>query len=154
MKKILLLLVIFVTALSACKKDKEEKFDAAAQAVADDAAIQAYISANNINTTKDASGVYYQVQTQGTGTYPTSTSTVSVNYSGKLLNGTVFDSGSLNNYSLSGLIKGWQYGVPHINKGGRILLLIPSGLGYGNNAQGSIPANSVLVFTIDLIGFQ
>jgi FKBP-type peptidyl-prolyl cis-trans isomerase FkpA len=154
MKKFILLFFIAATTLTACKKDKTNTYDPAAQAAADDVAIQAYIKANNINAQKDASGVYYQVITPGTGAYPTSTSTVSVNYTGKLLNGTVFDSGSLSNTSLSSLIKGWQIGIPYVNVGGRILLLIPSTLGYGNSAAGSIPANSPLVFTIDLTGFR
>jgi FKBP-type peptidyl-prolyl cis-trans isomerase len=151
MKKIILLLAVFVTAFSSCSK---ESFDPTKQAAKDDAAIQAYIAANNITATKDPSGVYYQVITAGTGSYPTATSLISVNYTGKLLNGSVFDSGALHSTALNTLVKGWQYGIPHINTGGRILLLIPSGLGYGNTANQGIPANSVLVFTIDLTGFS
>ncbi|GAB2696730.1 hypothetical protein GCM10027037_20860 [Mucilaginibacter koreensis] len=154
MKKFLLLFFIAATTLTACKKDKKDNFDPAAQAVADDNAIQSYIKRKNIDAQKDPSGVYYQVLTPGSGTYPTSTSTVSVVYKGELLDGTVFDSGTINSSPLARLIAGWQYGVPHINKGGRILLLIPSGLGYANQAAGSIPPNSVLVFTIDLLGFN
>lgn len=145
--------MISLTALIACKKDKQ--VSASEQAAIDDTAIQAYIKANNLtNVTKDDSGLYYQVITPGTGNYPNSSSTVTVNYSGKLTNGTVFDSGSLSNTSLTGLIKGWQIGIPHINTGGRILLLVPSALGYGTTASGPIPANSVLVFTIDLLGYK
>ena len=151
MKKYLLLLAVSVAVLSSCSKDS---FDPAKQAARDDAAIQAYISANKISATKDPSGVYYQVITSGTGAYPTVNSLITVNYTGKLLNGTVFDSGSINSTALNSLVKGWQYGIPHINSGGRILLLIPSALGYGNSAQGSIPANSVLIFTVDLTGFS
>ena len=151
MQKLLLLIALFMICLSACKKDS---FDAAKQAATDDALIQAYIKTNNITATKDASGLYYQVVTPGTGAYPTASSTVNVNYQGKLLNGSVFAPSANLSSPLSNLIQGWQIGIPHINKGGRILLLIPSALGYGNNAQGSdIPANSVLVFTIDLISF-
>lgn len=151
MKKYLLLLAILVTVFSSCSKDS---FDPAKQATKDDAAIQAYISANGITATKDPSGVYYQVITPGTGTYPTASSLITVNYTGKLLNGTVFDSGTLHSVALNTMIPGWIYGLPHINTGGRILLLIPSALGYGNSTQGSIPANSVLVFTVDLTGFS
>ena len=151
MKKYLLLLAVFVTVFLSCSKDS---FDPAKQATKDDAAIQAYISANNITATKDPSGVYYQVITPGTGAYPTVNSLINVNYTGKLLNGTVFDSGSINSAALNSLVKGWQYGLPHINTGGRILLIIPSALGYGNTTAGSIPANSVLIFTVDLTGFS
>jgi FKBP-type peptidyl-prolyl cis-trans isomerase len=151
MKKIILLLAVFIAAFSSCSKDS---FDPTKQAAKDDAAIQAYIAANNITATKDPSGVYYQVITAGTGAYPTVSSLISVNYTGKLLNGSVFDSGTISATALSTLVKGWQYGIPHINTGGRILLFIPSALGYGNTANTGIPANSVLVFTVDLTGFS
>jgi FKBP-type peptidyl-prolyl cis-trans isomerase FkpA len=152
MKKYILILSLFIVAFaSSCKKDSG--FDADAQAVKDEATIQAYLTANpSIKAVKDPSGVYYQIVKEGTGANPTVKSEVTVNYSGKLLNGTVFGSGALTQ-PLTGLIEGWQYGVPHVKSGGRILLIIPSALGYGNNAKGAIPANSVLVFTIDLTGF-
>jgi FKBP-type peptidyl-prolyl cis-trans isomerase FkpA len=152
MKRYILLLSLFVIGFSSCKKTTP--FDPVKQAATDDAAIQAYMKANNITATKDPSGLYYEVVTPGTGAYPTSTSLVTMNYSGKLLNGTVFDSGSINSDALTNLIKGWQIGVPYINVGGRLLLLVPSALGYGDQANGPIPANSVLIFTIDLTGFS
>lgn len=153
MKKHLLSLILLVIVLSSCKKDS---FNAIKQAATDDAAIQSYIAANHITATKDPSGLYYQVITPGTGSYPTVNSTVDVNYEGKLLNGSVFaSSGSNLTDPLTSLIKGWQVGIPFVNAGGRILLLIPSALGYGNSSPGAaIPANSVLVFTIDLLNFH
>jgi FKBP-type peptidyl-prolyl cis-trans isomerase FkpA len=154
MKKYFLLLSIFVITIASCKKDS---FDPAKQAAKDDTAIQAYITANNITgTTKDASGVYYKVITPGTGAFPTVNSNVAVNYTGSILNGATFAPAGSNLplTPLTGLIKGWQIGIPHINAGGRILLIIPSGLGYGNSSPGAgIPANAVLIFTIDLLNF-
>ncbi len=152
MKRYILSLFLFIAAFSSCKKDTP--FDPVKQAATDDAAIQAYIKANSITATKDPSGLYYQVITPGTGAYPTKNSLISGQYTGKLLNGTVFDSNSIPNEPLSGFITGWQIGIPYINTGGRILLLIPSALGYGNSTNGSIPANSVLIFTFDLTGFN
>ncbi len=151
MRKYLLLFTLFVATFSSCKKDD---FDPAKQAIIDDAAIQAYMKANNITATKDASGLYYEIVTPGTGDYPNANSTITVNSTGKLLNGTVFDTESGLNVPLSNVIKGWQIGVPHINTGGRILLLIPSALGYGNAVRDGIPKNSVLIFTIDLLGLS
>jgi FKBP-type peptidyl-prolyl cis-trans isomerase FkpA len=151
MKKYLLLVTLFIVTFSSCKKDD---FDPAKQAIIDDAAIQAYIKANNITATKDQSGLYYEVVTPGTGDYPNANSTITVNSTGKLLNGAVFDTESSLTIPLASVIKGWQIGIPHINTGGRIVLLIPSALGYGNTITGSIPKNSVLVFTIDLLGFS
>lgn len=153
MKKYLLLICLIVTGISSCKKTGS--FDAAKQAATDDTLIKAYISANNIAATKDPSGLYYQVINAGTGAYPSVTSTVNVNYTGKLLDGSVFAPTANLSSPLSGLIKGWQIGIPHMNAGGRILLIIPSTLGYGNSSPGAgIPANSVLVFTIDLLSFS
>lgn len=152
MKKSLLLFALFALIFSSCKKDS---FDAAKQAAEDDAKIQAYIKANNIEAVKDASGLYYQIQRVGTGVAPTTKSTVTVAYTGNILNGAQFDSSTSFSASLSGnLIQGWKIGIPFCKQGGRILLIIPSALGYGNTAQGSIPKNSVLVFTIDLFQVQ
>lgn len=151
MKKSLLLIAFFALLFSACKKDS---FDATKQAAEDDTKIQAYIKANNITAVKDASGLYYQILTDGTGVAPTVKSTVTVAYVGKLLDGTQFDASTSFTRVLSDLIQGWQIGIPYIKPGGRILLIVPSGLGYGNTAAGSIPKNSVLVFTIDLFKVQ
>ncbi|MBS1532454.1 MAG: FKBP-type peptidyl-prolyl cis-trans isomerase [Bacteroidetes bacterium] len=151
MKKYLLLLTLFVVAISSCKKDS---FDPVKQAAADDAAIQNYIKANNITATKDPSGLYYAVLVQGTGDYPSANSTVTVNSTGKLLDGTVFDTEAGLQVSLANVIKGWQIGLQHINTGGRIMLMIPSAMGYGNQSQQGIPKNSVLIFTVDLLGFN
>jgi len=153
MKKYLLLFAIFTIALSSCKKSTDDT--TATQAADDDAAIQTYMQANKITAIKDPSGLYYQVITPGTGAYPTSVSNVSVGYTGKLLDGTVFDTKSSVYLNLaSGVVKGWQIGMQHINTGGTILLLIPSALGYGTAAVNSVPANSVLVFTVTLQGFN
>jgi FKBP-type peptidyl-prolyl cis-trans isomerase FkpA len=153
MKKHILILSLFLIAFTSCKKSTT--FDATAQATKDEAAIQAYLAANpNISATKDANGVYYQVITEGTGANPTTNNIVTVNYVGKLLNGTQFDAHAGFRTYLTSVINGWTFGIPHVKAGGRILLIIPSALAYGNSGQGSIPPNSVLVFTIDLLSIN
>jgi FKBP-type peptidyl-prolyl cis-trans isomerase FkpA len=153
MKRSFLFFCLLIVVFSSCKKS--DSFDPVKQAATDDAAIQVYLQSNNITgTTKDASGLYYKVTTPGTGDYPTVASLITVNYTGKLLNGTVFDSGTISNSALTGFIEGWKIGIPHINPGGRILLIVPSALGYGNKDNGGIPKNSVLIFTVDLTGFS
>jgi FKBP-type peptidyl-prolyl cis-trans isomerase FkpA len=153
MKKYLLLFGLFTVILSSCQK--APIFSPAQQAISDDQSIQNYILTNKITATKDPSGLYYSVITPGTGAYPSATSNVTVNYSGKLLDGTVFDTEPSSYFSLNGgVIQGWTIGLQHINTGGTILLLIPSALGYGINTTGTIPANSVLIFTITLQGFN
>ena len=151
MNKYFLLLSLLFIGISSCKKDS---FNAAKQAASDDAAIQTYISNNGITATKDPSGLYYEIINPGAGSNPTTSSTITVTYTGTLLNGSVFAPTSTLTSSLSALIKGWQIGIPHIAAGGTILLVVPSALGYGNSSPGpAIPANSVLIFTITLTSF-
>lgn len=115
------------------------------------AALKEFIDANKITATADYRGFYYTIQSPGTGTKPTVCSRVTVNYTGKLTNGTTFDSGNNVSFGLYELILGWQEGIPLIAPGGRITLYLPPSLAYGSQAQNGIPANSILVFTIDLI---
>lgn len=153
--KHLFLLVCIAGCFAACKKDSTEDFDPEVQFQADTTAIRAYIKANNIPALKDASGVFYQVIAPGTGTVPVvATSTVTIAYQGKLLNGTVFDSSASFQSVLNRLITGWVIGLPYIKKGGQIRLIIPSYFGYGHNAIGVIPADSNLDFTITLNDVQ
>lgn len=92
---------------------------------------------------------------KGTGPGATATSTVTVNYVGVLYkNGKEFDSswkrGTTASFPLSVVIPGWQQGIPGMKVGGRRELIVPPSLGYKNQAQPGIPANSTLVFVIDL----
>jgi peptidylprolyl isomerase len=94
---------------------------------------------------------------KGTGAVATASSTVNVQYVGELYKGgKQFDaswndgSGQPVSLPLSGVIKGWQQGIPGMKIGGRRELIIPPSLGYGATAQSKIPANSTLVFIIDL----
>ena len=96
---------------------------------------------------------------KGTGPAATASSTVTVQYVGVLYkNGRQFDaswndgSGQPVTLPLSGVIQGWQRGIPGMRVGGRRELIIPPGLAYKNQAQAKIPANSTLVFVIDLHG--
>jgi peptidylprolyl isomerase len=96
---------------------------------------------------------------KGSGPPATASSTVNVQYVGELYKGgKQFDaswndgSGQPVSLPLSGVIKGWQQGIPGMKVGGRRELIIPPSLGYGSTAQSKIPANSTLVFVIDLHG--
>jgi len=151
MKNTFYLLLLCIIGLSACTKTE---YSPTAQGIADDAAIRAYLKANNLTATKDPSGVYYNVVTQGTGLNAVDTSTVQVNYVGKLLDGTVFAPAGKQSTTqvLSSFIPGWQVGIPYVRAGGRIILYIPSGYGYTDDTSNpSIPPNSVLIFTIDVL---
>ena len=94
---------------------------------------------------------------KGTGPAAAATSTVTVNYVGVLYKGgKEFDSswkrGTTAQFPLSGVIPGWQQGIPGMKVGGRRELIVPAALAYKNQAQPGIPANSALVFVIDLHG--
>jgi FKBP-type peptidyl-prolyl cis-trans isomerase FkpA len=125
------------------------------QAVSDDKTIQEYIKKNNITAIKHSSGLYYVIKTEGTGPNPTLASKVTVHYKGYLTNGNQFDGTTTTpiSFQLSGLIAGWQIGIPLIKKGGDIKLILPSALAYGPSGSGSIGPNEVLIFDIQLISF-
>ena len=107
------------------------------------------------NYQKTPEGLYYVIDTIGTGTaMPTLSSSVTVIYKGYFFNGTVFDSNSDGaTFKLNNVIQGWQIGIPLFKKGGKGKLIVPSSLGYGNQISGSIPANTPLVFEIELVSF-
>lgn len=120
------------------------------------ASVQAYLTANNLTATQHPDGFFYRIITQGTGVRPSSSSRITVKYTGSLTNGSVFDqSATGTTFLLSDLILGWQKGVPLIQKGGSIILYLPPSLGYGcSSAGGSIPRGSELIFNIELVDVQ
>jgi FKBP-type peptidyl-prolyl cis-trans isomerase FkpA len=104
--------------------------------------------------TKTSSGLYYQDVVAGTGVTAVSGNTVTVKYNGYLVNGSSFDANATGfKFKLgnSEVIKGWDEGVAGMKVGGSRKLVIPPDLAYGSTAVGSIPANSILVFTVQLI---
>lgn len=102
-----------------------------------------------------ASGLQYEVIKAGTGAKPTLENQVKTHYHGTLIDGTVFDSsverGEPISFPLGGVIKGWQEGLQLMSVGAKWRFFIPSELGYGNRATGSIPANSILIFEVELL---
>ena len=137
-------LAVMALLFSGCKKDDGVQTES----------LEDYLKRENIlnQVTSDPRGFYYKIVTPGTGATPVATSRVSVLYAGKLTDGTVFDQSGPTSvtFTLNQLILGWQYGLPLIKAGGRILLYLPPQLGYGSQGAGSIPPNSNLVFDITL----
>ncbi|GAB4423747.1 MAG: hypothetical protein OHK0039_40490 [Bacteroidia bacterium] len=119
--------------------------------------IEAYIASIVPDTGQfTSSGLYYVITEPGTDSVsPVLSDTVSVIYAGYLLNGTRFDSsnGAVVSFPLNRLIAGWQEGLRRFHRGDKGILVIPSHLGYGSQPVGSIPANSVLRFDIELVDF-
>ncbi len=105
------------------------------------------------------SGLQYVILVPGTGAPALPGHQVTVNYTGKLTNGTVFDT-SIGRTPFSFMlgrgqvIQGWDMGVAGMKVGEKRQLIIPPNLGYGSNATGNIPPNSVLVFEVDLLDVQ
>lgn len=132
-----------------------DTFDAKKQAQIDDSLIVEYLQKNEIEANKDTSGIYYIITNEGDGNKPNLNSTIKVNYKAYLTNGLVFDEtpDQARTFALNTLILGWKIGIPFISRGGEAILFIPSGLAYGNNAIGSIPINSILIFEIELVDF-
>ena len=148
-RNVLLAFILAPLLFTACGKTSEPCVPATV--ASEKAAMVAYCTANNITYTEHESGILYEVMSPGLGAQPTLTNTVSTVYTGKLLNGTQFDaSANPVSFLLSGVIKGWQIGIPLIKKSGRIKLVIPSSLAYGCTGQGSIPANAPPYFEVTL----
>jgi FKBP-type peptidyl-prolyl cis-trans isomerase len=111
------------------------------------------------SVTKTTSGLRYKIVTPGANPKPSATSLVKCLYTGKLVDGTVFDSTSTRGnepteFPLNGVIPAWTEGVQLIGKGGKILIYAPANLAYGEQGQGPIPGNSVLEFEVELVEFK
>ncbi len=103
-----------------------------------------------------ASGLQYEVEKEGTGASPKPTDTVTVNYKGTLMDGTVFDSsydrGQPATFVLNQVIPGWTEGVQLMKPGAKYKFYIPSSLGYGEQgAGGVIGPNAPLIFEVELL---
>ncbi len=103
------------------------------------------------------SGLAYEIVQPGTGENPKATDTVTVHYTGTLIDGHVFDSsikrGAPETIALTEVVPGWTEGLQKINKGGKIKLYVPADLGYGERGAGEIPPGATLIFDIELIDF-
>lgn len=112
----------------------------------------------NVITTTD--GLQIQDEAIGTGQEVKSGDTVTVNYLGTLTDGTKFDSSYDRNQPFTTqigtgqVIKGWDEGIVGMKVGGKRKLIIPPSLGYGDQAAGSIPPNSTLIFEIELLSVK
>lgn len=149
MQKIVSILIstIIILTLTSCKDKAQREIDDRND----------YLQENNITVAPTSTGLYYVETEEGTGMSPTEGNTVTVHYTGRFLNGEIFDSSVQRNQPFefelgAGLvIKGWDEGIAYMKKGGKATLIIPSDLAYGPNGYRSIPGYSTLVFDIELI---
>ena len=141
---ILFIICGLVTGISSCKKD-DDKHDEI-----DHEIIVNYVEENGLDGQFTSSGLYYIIIKEGDNRHPDYYSYIEAVYTGYHLDGTEFDKGTIENYPLSYLIKGWQEGLTYIGEGGEIKLIIPSSLAYGSDGSGNIEPNEILIFDIKL----
>lgn len=113
---------------------------------------------NNPGIFETPSGLQYQVIKGAEGRKPAATDTVHVHYHGTLLNGQVFDSsverGEPISFPLNQVIAGWTEGVQLMSIGSKYKFFIPADLAYGDQAVGTIPAGSTLIFEVELLDIK
>ncbi len=139
--------VLLLFGITSCTKDDDMK-------IRDQKIIKDYLLQEEISAFSTNSGLHYIVKVPGNFPRPSENSTVTVHYTGKLINGYVFettDGQQPVQFSLNNVIEGWKEGLQLFGVGGKGTLIIPSYLGYGGTIMPGIPANSVLIFDIHLI---
>ncbi|GAA3934533.1 FKBP-type peptidyl-prolyl cis-trans isomerase [Hymenobacter algoricola] len=155
LRLVVLVALAAASLLAACKKNYVK---------VDDKLIRQYLDDQKItNGQRQESGLYYvPLTTDATQPMPRTGQTVSVLYTGRLLDGTVFDATSRRNNApfnfvlgRGQVIEGWDEGIALMHKGDKALLLIPSAMGYGSaGSPPTIPANAVLQFEVELVGIK
>ena len=158
----LLILFSFCVIISSCEKATDVVTggctltpSAVAVPASEMDSLRAWVVSHRPASILQPGGFYYEINATGSGVdTPNVCSVVTVKYVGYLTDGSKFTSSTEETvpvtFSLSSLITGWQRGLPLIRARGSINLYLPPTLGYGNKATGSIPANSILLFTIQL----
>lgn len=144
------------------QKEQEEKFvqDMQNKAEENKAAGEAFLAENakkeGVQVTD--SGLQYKVIEAGTGKSPKATDIVEVNYEGKLIDGTVFDSsyerGEPIEFPLNQVIAGWTEGLQLMKEGGKYEFYIPADIAYGEAGNAGIEPNSTLIFTVELLSVK
>lgn len=150
MKNLYVLTILGSLLLLSCTKQLSEE----EQLQEDIAIIEKYLSDNQLDAERTASGLHYIVTNMGSEEQVFSTSTVTVRYKGYFVDGQVFDESDAFTTKLTQVIQGWTEGIPKFRNGGEGVLLIPSYLGYGPNGGGSIPGNTVLIFDVKVLDVE
>lgn len=148
LKKIILPFLI-VSLLSACSTYSDSNLKQF------DSEIKSYIKKNNLKMKRSETGLYYSIINEGEGEPIKYNDIVSFKYTGKLLNGEVFDksSGAIE-LKVSTLIGAWKEIMTVLKPGGKATLITPPQLGYGDKDLEKIPANSCLYFDIEVLSVE
>ncbi len=158
MKNFILLLVTIMFIGFSCKQEETQFLSYEEQLEIDAKIINDYLIENGLTAEVTSEGLRYEITKIGDGDFPDLGANVVVNYTGKLLNGSVFDSNTSGGFSFplgqGRVIKGWDIGIALLSKGGKATLYIPSGLAYGTRGAGNdIGPNEVLIFEVELVNF-
>lgn len=160
MLKNIILSFCVLALFSGCAKDEIDpcEYDPCAEKAPNNEIqdVQNYLTANGITAIEHCSGLFYEIVSQGSGAVPGNCSVVTVQYEGRLTDGTLFDGTTTDpvSFGLNQLITGWRNGLIHLMEGGQIKLYVPPSFGYGSSGNGPVPPNAILIFTIDLIDVQ
>lgn len=152
---------VLVSVKKASQAREEQEQKSKEQVGKDEALLQEYFTKNNLKPEKTPSGMYYIIEKQGAGAKAQNGQMVTVNYTGRTLDGTIFDSNTDAAFhhaepfkfllGAGQVIRGWDEGVALMNKGSKGKLFIPSGMAYGPSSPNpKIPANAVLTFDIEV----
>lgn len=136
----IILFTLSISAIISCGKDEVNGLTA-----------KEYVEQENLTATKLDEGVYISFITEGTGQKPHVDSKVRVSYSGYLTDKKSFDSNDDATFLIRNLIRGWQIGMKEMPVGSKAILVIPPAVGYGGQDRPRIPANSTLVFDIEIL---
>ncbi len=138
--------------------EAEQRAAAAKMGEVNEAAGKKFLEENGkrVEVKTTASGLQYEVLSEGTGKQPVASDSVTVHYTGKLIDGTVFDSsverGAPATFGVTQVIPGWVEALQMMKEGAKWRLFIPSNLAYGPNGAGNvIGPNSTLIFDVELI---
>lgn len=149
MKNRLLLLLAPALLLTACNTDRSIFNSQITE-------IQDYIATTGLEFENTESGLHYHILEPGnTNRIPDEENLVSFKHIGYLLDSTIFSNGwsPSPHVSMYDLVPGFREGLTRIGEGGRAIVIFPSELGYGANARGLIPENSILMFDVELVSY-
>jgi len=155
MKRVFILILAAFSFISCNKKNDQHCTPAAPDT--ESAEMQAFCIAQNINYTIDENGIYYQAADPGSGIMANINSTITATYTASTLDGNIVEDKSATAVTkkLSDFIEGFRIGLTHIQKGGRIKIVIPSFLAYGcTGIPNLIAPNSPLYYDVVLINVE
>jgi len=148
----LIAVLILVSLFTSClDTDSGPNLSLEEQWAIDTTAIGNYLRSNNISALKDVSGVRVVIESLGTAFPPKFSSTVKVSYTGRFLSEEIFDQGTNVTFDMGDLIPGFQIGLALLPEGTKAKIYVPSTYAYGNRDVNDIPANSNLIFEIELV---